>query len=344
MAKYRIGVLYDIWWVDEEEESPPESRRKSKKPRKKEKDAYQEVYEALKEIGHTPFYMTAEGDDESLIAIAGTKSDLVFNLVESYGGNDTLDMNVAAYLDLIRRRYTGAGPYGLYLAQDKALAKKIFAFHGIHTPYFATVYRGRVDWSHDIKFPLIVKPVREDGSIGIGFSSVVTSIKELMEKMDEIHTRFDTAALIEEYVEGREIYVGVIGNDPPQALPPIELNLDHLPEGTPKIAGTEVKWEKGNPAYEKAKPSFPDLDDDVAKRIQDTAVAAFQALQLRDYGRIDLRLMADGTPVVLEVNPNCWLAKRAEFAIAAKKSGRSFEAMIAEIVELAMARYGVNGG
>src|SRR5262245_47464634 len=345
MAKYRIGVLYDMWWVDEEEESPAEPKRRTKKPRKKEKEVHQEVHEALKEIGHTPFYMIADGDDESLHGLAGTKSDLIFNLTESYGGDDTKDMNIAAYLELIRRRYTGAGPHGLYLAQDKALAKKIFAFHGIHTPYFATVYRGRVHWSHDIQFPVIVKPVREDGSIGIGFSSVVDSIKDLMEKIEAVHAQFDSEALIEEYIEGREIYVGVIGNEKPEALPLVELDLSHIPEGTPRIAGSEVKWARGTDAYEKADPFFPDdLDEAVTKRIQETAVAAFQALKLRDYGRIDIRLAQDGTPHVLEVNPNCWLSRKAEFAMAAKKAGRSYDAMVAEIVDLAMARYGVTNG
>ena len=345
MAKYRIGVLYDVWWVEEEETVPPEPKGKRKAPRKKEKEVHEEVYEALKESGHNAIYSEIDGENETLLALAEVKADLFFNLTESYAGDDTKDMNVAAYLDLLGRRYTGAGPYGLYLAQDKALAKKIFAFHGIHTPYFATIYRGKVDWSHDIQFPCIVKPLREDGSIGIGFESVVGSIKDLMEKIDAVHEQFDSAALIEEYIEGREIYVGVIGNDKPEALPLIELDLSHIPEGTPRIAGSEVKWGRGTDAYEKAEPFFPDdLDEDVTRRIQETAVAAFQALQLRDYGRIDIRLAQDGTPHVLEVNPNCWLSRKAEFALAAKKAGRSYEAMIHEIVELAMARHGVVNG
>jgi D-alanine-D-alanine ligase len=173
----------------------------------------------------------------------------------------------------------------------------------------------------------------------------VDSIKDLMEKIDAVHTQFDSEALIEEYVEGREIYVGVIGNERPEALPLIELDLSHIPEGTPRIAGSEVKWARGTDAYEKADPFFPDdLSDEVTKRVQETAVAAYQALRLRDYGRIDIRLGADGTPHVLEVNPNCWLSRKAEFAMAAKKAGRSYEAMIAEIVDLAMARYGVTNG
>jgi D-alanine-D-alanine ligase len=345
MPKYRIGVLYDMWWVDEPEATPAEATAKRKAPAKQEKEVHQEVYQALKESGHNPIYLTVEGDDETLLGLAATKTDLLFNLTESYAGDDSKDMNIAAYLDLLGRRYTGAGPHALYLAQDKALAKKIFAFHGIRTPFFATVYRGRVDWSHDIGFPVIVKPLREDGSIGIGFASVVGSIKDLMERIDQIHTQFDSSALIEEYIEGREIYVGVLGNEKPEALPLVELDLSRIPEGTPRIAGTEVKWEKGTEIYENTKPVYPeDLDEATVKRLQETAVAAYQALRLRDYGRIDMRLAPDGTAHVLEVNPNCWLSQKAEFAMAAKKSGRSYEALIHEIVELAMARYGAGNG
>jgi D-alanine-D-alanine ligase len=250
-------------------------------------------------------------------------------------------MNVAAYLELLGRRFTGAGPQGLYLAQDKALAKKIFAFHGIHTPYFATVYRGRTEHSHDIQFPVIVKPAREDGSIGIHFGAVCGSIKELMERIDYIHAEFDSPALIEEYIEGRELYVGVLGNEKPEALPVVELDLSKLPKGTPKIAGSEVKWEEETEAYKKTWPFIPeDLGEDLTKRIQDTAVQAFQALQLRDYGRIDFRLAADGTLHVLEVNPNPYLLPSAEFTMAAKHSGRTYSELIGEIVELALGRYG----
>ena len=348
MPKLRIGVLYDIWWVQEEPSPPKEAAAPKEgdgtKRKKKEREVHQEVYHALKESGHNPFYLIIEGDDETLGRIPETKTDLIFNLSESYAGDDTKDTNIAAYLDLLDRRYTGAGPNGLYLAQDKSLAKKIFAFHGIKTPFFATVYRGRVDWSDDIRFPVIVKPSREDGSIGIGFKSVVDSIKDLMERIDAIHERFDSPALIEEYIEGREIYVGVMGNERPEALPIVELDLSHIPEGQ-RIAGHEVKWRVGTEAYEKAEPFFPDdLDEETAQRIRHTAVEAYKALKLRDYGRIDLRLAADGTPYVIEVNPNCWLAEKSEFAMAAKKAGRSYEALIEEIVTLALARYGVTNG
>jgi D-alanine-D-alanine ligase len=335
MAKLRIGVLYDFWY-DDDEERAPDARPK----RKGADEDVQEVYEALKKAGHSPVYLRLDGTSESLKELALSESDLLFNLVESFGGDDTADSRVAGYLELLGRRFTGSGSHGLYLAQDKALAKKIFAFHGIHTPTFAMVFRGRTEHAHDIQFPVIVKPAREDGSIGIRFNAVCGSIKEMMERLDYLHAEFDSPALIEEYIEGRELYVGVLGNEKPEALPIVELDLSKLPEGTPKIAGAEVKWEEDTDAYRKTQPFFPDdLDEVLVERIKDTAVQAYQALQLRDYGRIDIRLAADGTIHVLEVNPNPYLLSTAEFAMAAKQSGRSYTDLVGEIADLALARY-----
>jgi len=339
MAKLRIGVLYDYWWDEDEE------RVEGERPRKKPADDdVRAVYEALRKSGHSPVYVRIDGTTESLIELARSQTDLLFNLTESFAGDDGQDTNIAGYLELLGRRFTGTGSSGLYLAQDKNLAKKIFTFHNIHTPYFSTVYRGRTEHSHDIQFPVIVKPAREDGSIGIQFGAVCNSIKELMERIDYIHAEFDSPALIEEYIEGRELYVGVLGNDKPQALPVVELDLSKLPEGTPKIAGSEVKWEEDTQAYKTTKPFFPDdLDEEVTRKLQETAVQAFQALQLRDYGRIDFRLAPDGTVHVLEVNPNPYLLPTAELSMAAKKSGRTFVSTVGEIVDLAMARYASEG-
>jgi D-alanine-D-alanine ligase len=213
-------------------------------------------------------------------------------------------------------------------------------FHGIPTPDFVTVFRGRVDWAHDIDFPVIVKPVREDGSIGIGFSALVGSIKELMERIDALHADFNHPVLIEQYIEGREIYVGVMGNATPEAFPPVELDLSHLPRGTPRIAGAEVKWEEGTRAYRGSRARIPDdLSDEVVKAMQSAAVTAFQALYLRDYARFDFRLTADHQPYLIEANPNPYLLSGAEFIKGARASGRTHPGTILEIVELALARY-----
>jgi D-alanine-D-alanine ligase len=346
--KLKVAVLYDVWEEDPEPapEPPPEKPARGKKrPRKKkvEKADREEIFEALGKLGHEANYQVLDGAEKSLVAVARCGADLIFNLTESYAGDDTKDMNIAAYLDLLDCPYTGAGPHAMYLAQDKSLAKKIFAFHGIKTPYFATSYRGKLDHSQDISFPLIVKPTSEDGSIGIDNGSVVESIKELMERIHYIQEEFDSPALIEEYIEGREIYAAILGNESPDVLPMVELDLSKLPKGTPKIAGKEVKWEKETEAYKVTKSApAEDLDEETTKRLSDTALAAYQALKLRDYGRIDMRLTKKGEVFVIEANPNPWLASTAEFAMAAKKAGRNYTQMIGEIVDLAQARY-VNG-
>lgn len=337
----KIGILFEN--SDELEEFPGanfESSPPRKKKRKRPKLDREEVFDALTKLGHEPAYLELDGRDSSLFALAKSKVDLIFNLAESYGGDDTKDLHVPAFLELIGVKYTGSGPHGLLLAQDKALAKKIIGFHGIQTPFSAVSHRGRVDYAHDVKFPLIVKPVSEDGSIGINMGSVVNSVKELMERIDRLHQDFDVPILIEEYIEGREIYAAILGNDPPEALPLVELDLSKLPADTPKIAGREVKFERDSEAYRVTKSALAkDLDEKTVEKLQDAARTTFRALKLQDYGRIDMRLAKDGAIYVIEANPNPWLSSSAEFAMAARGSDRTYTEMIKAIVEAAMARY-----
>jgi len=338
MGKLKVVVLFDRVLVDEDESAPTTDKAPVVRTLSK-KEVEEEVADGLVKLGHEPVMYELDGTQKSLLGLARLDCDLVFNLAESFNDDDTADFKIAAFLDLLRKKYTGTGTHGLMLAQDKAVAKKIFAFHGIHTPVFAKSFRGRLDFSHDLQFPVIVKPAREDGSIGIEFSAVVSSIRELMERMDWLHAHFDSPVLIEEYIEGREMYVGVIGNDKPEALPVVELDLSKLPDGTPRIAAAEVKWGKGTAAYRDTKSVVAtDLPEDTVNTLHQTAIAAYQALELRDYGRVDMRLQADGRVQVIEVNPNPWLSSRAEFAMAARKAGRTYTQLIEEIVELALAR------
>ncbi len=344
-TKLKVTVLYDLWEeepTEVQEEAPVPRRRKGQKKRKKKpiKHDREEIFEALEKLGHEPSYHVLDGRPQSLIALAKCSSDLIFNLTESYAGDDTKEMHVAAFLDLLEIPYTGAGPHAVILAQDKSIAKKMFAFHGIKSPYFATSYRGTIDHAHDIAFPLIVKPTSEDGSIGIGADAVVNSVKELMERVSYIQTEFDSPALIEEYIEGREIYAAILGSyESAHALPLVELDLSKLPKGVPRIASQDVKFERETEAYKLTKSAIAeDLDEETEARLTETAIKAYRAVKLRDYGRIDMRLSAKGDVYVIEANPNPWLSSGQEFAMAAKKSGLSYTQMIGEIVELAMAR------
>src|SRR5215813_4813083 len=338
MGKLKVVVIYDRVLVDEDEEAAAGDKAPVVRTLDK-KEVEEEVAEALSKLGHEPVLYEVDGTLKSLLALARLECDLIFNLSESFNDDDTADFKIAGFLELIGKRYTGSGTHGLLLAQDKAIAKKIFSFHGVHTPVFARSFRGRLDFSHDLQFPVIVKPAREDGSIGIEFSAVVSSIRELMERMDWLHANFDSPVLIEEYIEGREMYVGIIGNDKPEALPVVELDLSKLPDGTPRIASAEVKWGKGTKAFRETKSAIAtDLPEESLLALQQTAVAAYQALELRDYGRVDMRLQPDGRVQVIEVNPNPWLSSKAEFAMAARKSGRNYTQLVEEIVDLAMAR------
>jgi D-alanine-D-alanine ligase len=332
----KVAVLYDVW--GEEDTSEPEATQTGRK--RKVKEDREEIFDALGKLGHEPSYYVLDGRPQSLYGLGKCGADLVFNLTESYAGDDTKEMNVAAYMDLLGLPYTGAGPHAHFLAQDKATAKKMFAFHDIRTPFFATAYRGNIDHAHDVKFPLIVKPQSEDGSIGIDAAAVVTGVKELMERVEYVQNEFDSPALIEEYIEGREIYASVLGSyEKTEVLPLVELDLSKLPRGTPKIASRDVKFETDSRAYKLTKSTIAeDLDEATVQKLSETALAAYRAVKLRDYGRIDMRLTTEGEVYVIEANPNPWLSSKHEFAMAAKKSGRSYTQLIGEIVDMALER------
>jgi D-alanine-D-alanine ligase len=345
-GKLKVTVLYDLWEeepAEPQEEAPVARKRKGQRARKKKpvKHDREEIFEALEKLGHEPSYYILDGRPQSLVGLAKCNADLIFNLTESYAGDDTKEMHVTAFLDMLEIPYTGAGPHANILAQDKAIAKKMFAFYGIQSPYFATAYRGTIDHAHDISFPLIVKPTSEDGSIGIDAAALVTSVKELMERVSYIQTEFDSPALIEEYIEGREIYAAILGSyENAHALPLVELDLSKLPKGMPRIASQDVKFDKDTEAYKLTKSAIAeDLDEETVTKLTDIAVKAYRAVKLRDYGRIDMRVSSKGQVYVIEANPNPWLSSGQEFAMAAKKSGLSYTQMIGEIVDLAMARH-----
>jgi len=277
-------------------------------------------------------------------ALKKFEPDIVFNMAEAFAGRSALESNVAALLNLLGQRYTGSSPAGLILAGDKTLTKKVLTFHGILTARFATVFRGAVDWAGDINFPLILKPPQEDASLGITQKSIVNDVQELLKTMSSLQTEYRSPVLAEEFIDGREFYVGVLGNSDAQALPVMELDFSGYPDGMPKIASWEAKWgdegdEKGA-EFEGTKSVFPtDLSEELTGRMQKVAVDAFHALRLRDYARVDLRVNAKEEIYVIEVNPNCYLEKNAEFASAAGKSGLEYPALIDRIIELANARY-----
>jgi D-alanine-D-alanine ligase len=308
----------------------------------------------LREAGHNVRKLGLGSVQEAVGAIAADESDLVFNVCESFDGRDASEHHAAALLEMCGKRFTGAGSAGLLLAGDKALTKKLLRFHGISTPRFTVMNAGAADHVDDLTFPMFVKPSNADASIGIDHRSVVHNVKELMERISYIQTEFKSPALIEEYVEGREIYVGVLGG---QALPLVEWDFSRVPDGTPRIASAEAKWDPDSPRYKDApEVVVEDLPPHVVQSLQAAAVEAFRALQLRDYGRVDMRvrrrspdpvarsegerpsLIEDWEFYVIEVNPNAHLAVDSELPLAAKAHGLTYAALIERILESALSR------
>lgn len=295
----------------------------------------------LQRLGHEAQRLVVDDGIEPLVVrLNNARPDLVFNLAEAYRGLGAHESNVAGLLSLMGLRYTGSGPVGLLLAGDKTLTKKILGFHGIKIPEFATLTRGAVGWADDVAFPLIVKPTYEDGSVGIDATSVVKDVRELLEKVDQMQRDYGETVLVEQFIEGREFYVGVLGNQEPRALPVIELDFSRFPAGRPRVASWDAKWERETAEYGGTTSVFPtDLPEGLVQDMQRVARQAFQALQLHDYGRIDLRVSDNGEIYILEVNPNCYLEKTAEFARAAGRDGFDYDELVARIVDLAAARY-----
>lgn len=308
-----------------------------------------QIEDALRALDHEPARVPVGADVEAVIAaLRAADPAIVFNLAESFDGKSALESNVAALLNLVGLRYTGSSPAGLLMAGDKSLTKQVLGFQNILTPQFATVFRGALDHVGDLTFPLIVKPPQEDASLGITSKSVVRDIKELFGTMDSLQREFQSPVMVEEFIEGREYYVGVLGNVSPQALPVIELDFSPFPADRPRVASYEAKWGEGGTGgtgetgaeFAGTKSIFPtDLPPELATRMQEVAVEAFNALRLRDYGRVDLRVTPDERIYVIEVNPNCYLERSGEFARAAARAGIPHDALVARILELAQARY-----
>jgi D-alanine-D-alanine ligase len=293
---------------------------------------------ALRENGHEPI---AIGVDESvsdvLDQIEGSHADLVFNICETFADDYRLEVNVAALLEMARLKYTGSGTAGLLLAQDKILTKQLLDYHEVLTPKFAT-FDGQTFETHgNLSFPLIVKPAKSDASIGIG---VVRDWEGLTRQVRVIRKELDDDALAEEFIEGREMYVCVIGDSArPEILPIVELDFGNKWNAEqPKIADRNVKF--GPETKDSPKLVFPrDISDELRGRIERAALIAYRALKLRDYARIDFRISGQANePYILEVNPNPYLAQDCEVAIAAREKGLSYAQLVGRVVESAAAR------
>jgi D-alanine-D-alanine ligase len=300
-----------------------------------------QVAKALRQGEHKVSILGVHGDIKGLVTgLTRLKPELVFNLLEMFGGNARGDVGVAGLLDLVGVPFTGGGPGELYLRQDKGLAKRALAFDEILFPDFAVFSRNAdLETGGNLRMPLFVKPLRTDASMGIDSNALVHDATSLMKQVLAIHEKSHDSALAEEYIAGRELYVGILGNRAPMVFPPLEMDFSGLPKGALHVMGAKAKWAKRSAEYKGTKAVLAKLPDELRARLQKVSLDAYRALRVRDYGRVDLRLADTGDIYVIEVNANCYLEQGSEFATAAAAAGLDYPTLINKIVELAVERY-----
>ena len=298
-----------------------------------------DVVTTLRKLGHDVKPLGVKSDLGVLrSAVEDWKPHIAFNLLEEFDGVAVYDQNVVSYLELLHMPYTGCNPRGLMLARDKVLSKKLFSFHRIPFPDFMVVPQGRtVKRPAWLSFPLIVKSVTEEASHGISQASIVQDDDKLKERVEFMHTHVGTGALVERYIEGREFYVGVMGNGHVHVLPVWELMMDRLPEDARRIATERVKWNRTYQAkYGIRSEEARNLPDGKAEKIQHLAKRVYRALGLSGYARIDVRMDAAGDVYVLEANPNPQIAHDEDFSDSAEKDGYPYTDLLQELLNIGL--------
>ncbi len=333
--RYKVLVLFDT-------AGTPPADQDFTKELKTDDDwaAEAHVIDALKQLGHE--VRTIGVYDEPGMIIDEVKSnlpDVVFNLTEHFNAVSAYDRNVAGLLEMMGVPYTGSSPTGLTLCKNKGMAKELLAYHRIRVPNFAVFSPGAaIRRPARLKFPLFIKPAAEEASYGISLDSFVETDEAFEERVRFIHEKMSQTALVEEYIEGREIYVSLLGNDRLRVFPFREVIFTEVPEGQPKFSTFKAKWDD---AYRKRwgiQNVFAEaFVDSTHQRIVKMCKAVYRALRIRGYGRIDLRVTPEGEIVILEANPNPNLDRDDEFAQSAAKAGLSYPRLIQRILTLALA-------
>lgn len=303
-------------------------------------EAEYDVAEALEQNGHEVRLVGIRDDVRPMIdRLTAFDPELVFNCCEGFRGSAQYEYAVAAVLEMHGWRHTGSTPTGLIVARNKSMSKKILVHHGVRVPEFATFHAGDPFLRPStLRFPLIVKPLLEDASVGIAQASVVGDDASLAERVTFIHEKYQQAAIAEELIEGRELYVGLVGNDKLEVLPIVELHFGKLSKAERRIATYKAKWDEEYRDRHHIRSGFARLSEAVRAKIRAVCETAFHALWLQDYGRLDVRLTHDQEVYVLEVNPNPFIAYGHEFANAAEKAGMNYRVFIQRIVDEALRR------
>jgi D-alanine-D-alanine ligase len=330
--KLRIILLADARLLPKGELS--DLSEKQRELRKTEFD----VLNGLKALGHEVWPI---GVSDELSAIRGAidafNPHIAFNLVEEFDGVGQFDQHVVSYLELRKQPYTGCNPRGLTLSRDKAITKKILAYDGLAVPEFAVFpLRRRVKRPPSLAFPLFVKSLTEEGSAGISNASIVNDDAKLHERVEFIHRTVNSAAIVEQYIEGREIYVGVIGNDRPKTLPPWEFSMSGRNSEQPLIASDRAKWD---PEYQRQiglKTGPAKLSKKMAGKLASVSKQIYRLLDMSGYARLDYRVTEDGRAYLLEANPNPQIARDEDFAESARHIHVSYEELLQRILQVGL--------
>jgi D-alanine-D-alanine ligase len=333
MKKQRILVVVHSSLV------PPDSLEGYEEKQIDEWRTEYDVISTLKTLGHD---VRALGVLDSLTelrsAITDWKPDLVFNLLEEFDGIVTYDQHVIAFLELMRQPYTGCNPRGLLLSRDKALCKQVFAYHRIPTPQFAVFRRGqKVNVPKKLRFPLFVKSSTDDASLGIAQASVVTSAQQLKERIEFVFEQNKADVLVEEYIEGREFYVGVLGNERLTRFPVWEMHFGTMGDNQSTIATRKVKWDrKYQQKYGISTAAAQELPPGVEAQLDRLSRRIYRALRLSGYARMDFRVRPDGTVFALEANANPNISRDEDFAQSALAAGCDYEELLNRILSLGL--------
>ncbi len=327
-----IVILYD--------NSEPEDGRRPVYPSELDtRKAAEAIEQALKALGRESLRFEIQYNQiaENLRQLCQLRSSIVFNLCEDIRGEGIYEVYVAALLELLGIAYTGSEPACLSLCLDKARSKEVLAYHGLHTPRHY-VLQNSSEKRPDLSFPLIVKPLHEDGSLGIDSHSVVVSEEQLSKKAQELLETFRQPVIVEEYIGGREFNVSLLGEGMPDVLPISEIDYSKLEKGQPHILTHASKWDEHSPDYQKTPPICPaSLDRSLEKTLREMALTAFRVLECRDYARVDVR-MRGTQPCIIEVNPNPAISPDSGFVRSAQAAGLSYAKLIGKIVSFAEKR------
>jgi len=303
-----------------------------------------DVYYALESLGHQIRVLGLYNDIGILLEeIKENRPDIVFNLTEVFDQKTYLDKNVVWVLEMLRVPFTGASSSSLLICNNKALSKKILSFHRIKVPHFYTFYRNRrIKLVKRIKLPLVVKPLCEEASRGISLASVVDSEESLIERVKFIHESMNMDAIAEEYIEGRELYVSILGNKKLKVLPFREMKFGELPQEEYRIATYKAKWDYDYREKWGIKNVFAGkLAEGLDKKIIEVCRRAYRALNMQCYARFDIRISPPGEVYILEANANPCLARYDEFAQSVEKGGIPYNKLIQKIIQLGLERFSI---